>query len=78
MSKKTKIKRMKKIIDKLNQKKLYCMDCGEMIDPEIALNIEIYKNRLNMSNILVFCNGCQFKMKNRLRRIWNGIKYLFE
>ncbi len=69
---------MKKTIRKLSRKKLYCMDCGEAIDPELALNIELYKNKLNMPNALVFCNGCQFKTKNRLRRIWSGIKYLFE
>ena len=73
MSKKS--KKPKKI--KKKAKELYCMDCGVLIDPELASFIEASKKTLNMPNMLVFCNDCQFTFKNRLRRIWSGIKHLF-
>ena len=54
------------------------MDCGVLIDLELSEYIETTRRGLGMPNMLVFCNNCQFKFKNRLRRIWNGFKYLFE
>ncbi|MCI5144641.1 MAG: hypothetical protein D3923_03740 [Candidatus Electrothrix sp. AR3] len=69
---------MKQQSKKKKSKECYCMDCGIIIDPFLAMNIETTKKHLNMPNMLIFCDDCQFKMKNRLRRIWNGCKYLFE
>jgi len=57
---------------------LTCMDCGVIIDLVLSEHIAMTKRDLGMPNMLVFCNSCQFKFKNRLRRIWNGFKYLFE
>jgi|GEM_PF-4677629 RNase P subunit RPR2 len=57
---------------------MYCIDCGEPLSPELMLEIKALKRDLDMPNMLVFCDKCRPKFRNRLRRIWNGIKYLLE
>jgi RNase P subunit RPR2 len=57
---------------------LYCMDCGVRLSPELTAEIKMTRKALEMPNMLVFCDDCHTKVKNRLRRIWNGIQYLFE
>ena len=69
-------KKTKKVTSR--HKKLNCIDCGVLIDSELSAHIVMSKKDLDMPNMLVFCNNCQFKFKNRLRRILNGFKYLFE
>lgn len=59
-------------------KKVHCMDCGEPLSPELTAEIEEMKQSLEMPNMLTFCDNCHFKFKNRLRRVWNGFKYLFK
>ncbi len=59
-------------------KKLYCIDCGILLDPELTFETEMMKKELKMSNLLIFCDRCRSKPKNIARRIWNGFKYLFE
>jgi hypothetical protein len=59
-------------------KKLYCIDCGVQLDPELTLETEMMKQELKMPNMLIFCDKCRSKPKNVIRRIWNGFKYLFE
>jgi len=78
MSKRSKSKRKKRKIVIPAPPKLNCMDCGKTLDPVLAFNIESTKKHLNMPNMMVFCDDCQFKIKNKFRRIWNGIKFLFE
>jgi transcription elongation factor Elf1 len=78
MRKKAKGRRQKTKKGTYSHTKLNCIDCGVLIDSELSAHIEMSKKDLGMPNMLVFCNNCQFKFKNRLRRIWNGFKYLFE
>jgi transcription elongation factor Elf1 len=78
MKKKAKGRRQKTNKRSSIHTRLNCMDCGVLIDSELSAYIEMNKRALGMPNMLVFCNICQFKFKNRLRRIWNGFKYLFE
>ena len=54
------------------------MDCGVLLSSELTENIIMSRKLLNMPNMLIFCNDCQFKFKNRLRRTWSGVKHLFE
>jgi RNase P subunit RPR2 len=63
---------------KRSKNTLYCMDCGEPLSRELAAEIKALKRELEMPNMLVLCDRCRPKFRNRLRRTWNGIKYLFE
>ena len=72
------IKRKKRQGRRAKRKQLFCMDCGVLLSPELTLEIEATKKNLKMPNMLVFCDNCHTKFKNRLRRIWNGFQYLFE
>jgi len=56
----------------------HCSDCGEPLSPELITEIKSLRRELDMPNLLVLCDKCRPKFKNRLRRIWNGIHYLFE
>ena len=71
--KKTKSRRMRD-----QNKTMTCMDCGVLLSPDLTENIIKTRQNLKMPNMLIFCNDCQFKFKNRLRHIWSGVKHLFE
>ncbi|MDM8521265.1 hypothetical protein QUF64_14565 [Anaerolineales bacterium HSG6] len=60
------------------RKKLHCQDCGELLSPELTEETATMIKSLKMPNMLIFCDNCRHKLKNQLRRIWNGFTYLFE
>jgi RNase P subunit RPR2 len=57
---------------------LYCMDCQILLDPELTAETKRTMKELEMPNMLIFCDRCRGKFKNRVRRIWGGFRYLFE
>ena len=61
----------------LQQTKLYCMDCGVLLDHELTAETMRVRQEIDMPNMLIFCDECRSKLKNVLRRILNGIHYLF-
>ena len=63
---------------RVQSKTMNCMDCGVLLSPELAEQLIKTSQNLKMPNMLIFCNDCQFKFKNRLRRTWSGVKNLFE
>jgi hypothetical protein len=71
-------KRIKPRRKQVQKNTMHCMDCGVLLTPDLTENIIMTRRNLKMPNMLIFCNDCQFKFKNRLRRIWSGMKHLFE
>lgn len=60
------------------QGKFYCMDCGKLLTPELAVETKATMRALEMPNMLIFCDSCRGKFKNQVKRIWNGFRHLFE
>ena len=53
------------------------MDCGVLLDHELTAETMRVRQEMDMPNMLIFCDECRSKLKNVLRRILNGIHYLF-
>lgn len=58
--------------------KLYCIDCGTQLSLGLTLETHEIMREMEMPKMLIFCDSCRDKLKNKLKRTWAGFKYLFE